>query len=115
MKHLLHSRLQNNIHTDLVLRHMAHFVNICPNSRDRPVWSRNRARSEISTSRCCWPVDISVRRHGHMLDSRIKRNMIEVIRRCLVEKLLRGLKVKTFSWTGVQQPRNVVQADLAHA
>ena len=48
------------------------------------------------------------------MDSRIKCNMIEIIRRCLVEKLLRGLKVKTFSWPGVQQPRDVVQADLAH-
>ena len=48
------------------------------------------------------------------LDSRIKCNMIEIIRRCLFEKLLRGLKVKTFSWPGVQQPRDVVQADLAH-
>ena len=48
------------------------------------------------------------------LDSRIKCNMIEIIRRCLVEKLLRGLKVKTFSWPCVQQPRDVVQADLAH-
>ena len=55
------------------------------------------------------------RKHGVSLDSRIKRNMIEVIRRCLVEKLLRSLKVKTFSWPGIQQPRNVVQADLAHA
>ena len=52
---------------------------------------------------------------GICLDSRIKRNMIEVIRRCLVEKLLRSLKVKTFSWPGIQQPRNVVQSDLAHA
>ena len=52
---------------------------------------------------------------SYCLDSRIKCNMIEIIRRCLVEKLLRGLKVKTFSWPGVQQPRDVVQADLAHA
>ncbi len=53
--------------------------------------------------------------HTGPLDSRIKCNMIEVIRRCLVEKLLRSLKVKTFSWPGIQQPRNVVQSDLAHA
>ena len=40
--------------------------------------------------------------------------MIEIIRRCLIEKFLRALKVKTFSWSGVQQPCDVVQAYLAY-
>ncbi len=41
--------------------------------------------------------------------------MIEIICRCLIEMLLRALKVKTFSWPVVQQPCDVVQAALAQA
>ena len=109
MQHGFGSRLNDNIHSkSLFIDRIAGLRSVGSLWREETFPLRspgfNRGKSRV----------IRLLR-SDCLDSRIKCNMIEVIRRCLVEKLLRGLKVKTFSWPGIQQPRDVVQADLAHA